>query len=83
VQTNQPGFLKFPDDFFSGKFSIGLGREIIRRHEAGGGPAPDESAGLPMRRDGGTPKSRSTLVRNDRKLRYLGQNYLREWTPRS
>jgi hypothetical protein len=67
------GCLKFPDDFFGCKFGIGLGRGIIRRHEARSRPAPDEEPGMRMRGYGCAPVPRSALVGNNRKLRYLGQ----------
>src|SRR5882762_5649461 len=64
--------LEFPDDFFRGKLGIRLGREIVRSDEAGCHSASDETAGLPIRSYGRAPISRSALVGNNRKLRYLG-----------
>jgi len=62
---------EFPDDFFGREFGFRLGRGIIRRHETGCCLAPDESAGLSIRGYGRAPMSRSALVSNNRKLRYL------------
>src|SRR5260370_29261685 len=76
------GRLKFPDDFFGCKLGLGLGLVIIRRHEAGGRLAPDEKSGMRIRGYGRSPMSRSALVGNNRKLRYLGQIASANRTPR-
>jgi hypothetical protein len=74
--------LEFPDDFFGREFGFCLGRGIIRGHETGCRLAPDESAGLSIRGYGRAPMSRSALVSNNRKLRYLSQIASKKQTSR-
>jgi hypothetical protein len=70
--TRQNKNLELPNNFFGSRFGVRLGGGIVRRHEAGRGPAPDETAGLLIRGYGRTPMSRPAFVSHNRKLRYLG-----------
>jgi hypothetical protein len=67
------GALEFSNNFFGSRLGVRLGGGIVRRHEAGRGLAPDETAGLPIRGYRRPPMSWPAFVSDDRKLGYLGQ----------
>jgi hypothetical protein len=64
--------LQFPDHLFGCKLSVGLGSEIVRRHNAGHGLALNFGVRSSNGGYGRAPVTRSALIGNNRKLRYLG-----------
>src|ERR1700724_2924506 len=63
--------LQSPDNLFACKLGGGLGRGIIRRHEAK--PlAPDDTLGARLGGNGRAPVPRPALVGNNRKFSYVG-----------
>ena len=61
--TNQK--LKFPDDLFSCKLGVGLGRGIIWRYKAGCRLALDKIARLAIGSNGCAPMPRFALIGNN------------------